>query len=303
MNMRVGIIGIGNMGSRLAKKFLSAGVDVGVFDVNQHAVNDLVQVGATSASTPADLARNYSKIITILPNSEIVKKTLFDRNGLVEGFHRESVLIEMTTSIPSVTKEIARIIEERGYQMVDAPVSGGITRAAEGTLTIMVGGKEEVFSEVLPLLEIIGSNIVHVGGIGAGHTIKVLNNLISATTLVVTGEALALGTKMGLQPNKMLEVINTSTGKSHSSEYKFPTQILPRKFDGGFSLELMVKDLTIALGIAQEEKTPMFLSSASYQLWKYAISKNAPDADHMEVIKTIEEIVGAELRESSGIKN
>lgn len=294
--MRIGIIGIGNMGSRMAKNFLKAGVDVGLFDINEMAIQELVHLGANATETPADLARTYPYIITILPNSQIVKKTIFGEKGLIKGLHPDSVIIEMTTAIPTITKEIAATLEEKGLRMIDAPVSGGVVKAEDGTLTIMVGGKEQDFEEVLPYLQIIGENIVHVGDIGAGHTIKALNNMVSATTLAVTGEALAVGVKLGLNPEKMLEVINSSTGRSFSSEFKFPTQVLTRNFGGNFSIDLMVKDITIALGMADEERAPMIIASATYQLWKQALSQSDANVDHTEVIKHIEKMAHVEIQ-------
>ncbi|MFB4164666.1 NAD(P)-dependent oxidoreductase [Alteribacillus sp. JSM 102045] len=294
--MKLGIIGVGNMGGRIAKKFLEHGVQVGVYDLNQEALRELNAAGASVAENPAQLAREYQYIITILPNAEIVKKTVLGENGVVEGFTEKNMLIEMTSSIPTVTKELAVTLEGKGHRMVDAPVSGGIKKAGDGTLTIMVGGKEEDFTEINPLLNYIGQNIVHVGEIGAGHTIKALNNLVSATTLAVTGEAISLGVKLGLDPNKMLDVINSSTGRSHSSDFKFPNQILPRKFEGGFTLDLMVKDLTIALGMADEKRTPMFISSAAYQLWKYAWANGQGELDHTTIVKFIEEMAQVEIK-------
>ncbi|TKC19466.1 NAD(P)-dependent oxidoreductase [Robertmurraya kyonggiensis] len=296
--MRIGIIGVGNMGSRMAKNFLKAGVDVGLYDINEKALQELVHLGANAIETPAELARTYPYIITILPNSNIVKATIFGENGLIEGLHRGSMIIEMTTAIPTITKEIASNLEERGLRMIDAPVSGGVVKAEDGTLTIMVGGKEQDFEEVQSYLKIIGENIVHVGSIGAGHTIKALNNMVSATTLAVTGEALALGVKLGLNPEKMLDVINSSTGRSFSSEFKFPAQVLTRNFGGNFSIDLMVKDITIALGMADEQRTPMVVSSATYQLWKQALAQSDPNVDHTEVIKHIEKMTHAEIQGS-----
>ncbi len=294
--MKVGIVGIGNMGGRLVKKFLENGVEVGIYDLDEEALNKLSSLGAHVGESPAQLAANYPYIITVLPNVNIVKDTLLRENGLLEGFQDNSVLVEMTTSIPSVTKELATVIEKNGYRMVDAPVSGGLKKADEGTLTIMVGGKKEVFSEVEPLLNYIGKNIIHVGDIGAGHTIKALNNLLTASTLAITGEVMSLGVKLGLDSNKMLEVINSSSGRSLSSEFKFPTQVMPRKFEVGFTLDLMVKDLAIAMNMADEERTPMFISSSVYQLWKKAWAQGGAGMDHTAIVKFIEEMAGVEIK-------
>ena len=179
--------------------------------------------------------------------------------------------------------------------MIDAPVSGGVKKAENGTLTIMVGGEEIDYEEVKSLLHKIGENVIHVGAIGAGHTIKALNNMISATTLAVTGEAIALGVKLGLDPNKMLEVINSSTGRSVSSDLKFPGQILNRKFDSGFTLDLMVKDLTIAMGMAEDENVPMDIANTNFQLWKQALAEEK-GSDHTAIVKYIEEKFEVEIK-------
>ena len=294
--MKVGMIGLGNMGSEIAKRLLSFEIEVGIFDINEKAVSDLVGLGAVEVNTPVELARNYPYIITILPNVAIVKEIVLGDNGLVHGFTPKSLLIEMTTSIPVVTKELSKALTDQSFRMIDAPVSGGVKKATNGTLSIMVGGDENDFLEVKSLLSKIGENVTHVGGIGAGHTIKALNNMISSTTLAITGETIALGVKLGLNPNKMLEVINSSTGRSVSSDFKFPTQIVNRKFDSGFTLDLMVKDLTIAMSMADEADVQMGIGSANYQLWQQALSKEKGQ-DHTEIVKHIEEKFKVEILE------
>lgn len=294
--MRVGIIGLGNIGGRMAKRLLEQGVEVGVFDLNKDVIQTLVNIGAEEAKSPADLAFKYQYIITVLPNVYIVKETLIGQEGLMKGLRPDSLLIEMTTSIPSVTKELSNILKNEGLRMIDAPVSGGVKKAEDGTLSIMVGGEVSDFEEVKPLLSCLGQNIFHVGEAGAGHTIKALNNMISSTTLAATAEALALGVKLGLDPTKMLNVINSSTGRSFSSDYKFPNQVLTRKFEVGFTLDLMVKDLKIAMNMAEEEKVPMFISSASFQLWKQAWSQGGGSQDHTAIVKYIEKMFDVEIK-------
>jgi len=294
--MRVGIIGLGNMGGRIAKRLLEQGVEVGIFDINKEFMRTFDRLGAEEAESPADLAAKFQYVLTVLPNVYIVKEILVGDEGLMKGLNSDSLLIEMTTSIPSETKEINKMMKQAGFRMIDAPVSGGVKKAEEGTLSIMVGGEAADFAEVEPLLSEIGQHIIHVGGIGAGHTVKALNNMISAATLAVTGEALALGVKLGLEPTKMLSVINTSTGKSFSSDFKFPNQVLTRNFEVGFTLDLMVKDLKIAMSMAEEEKVPMFISSASYQLWKQAWSQGKGSQDHTTIVKHIEEMFNVEIK-------
>lgn len=292
--MKVGLIGLGNMGSKIAKRLLKLGVDVGVYDINKTAVEELCALGANSAKTPAELATTYQYVITILPNANIVKEIVLGDNGLIEGFTPNSLLIDMTTSIPAVTKEINQTLSVANLRMIDAPVSGGVKKAEDGTLSIMVGGEEIDFEEIKSLLFKIGENVIHVGEIGAGHIIKVLNNTISATTLAATGEAMALGVKLGLDPKKMLDVINSSTGRSVSSEHKFPSHIVNRKFESGFTLDLMVKDLTIAMGMAEDEKVPMDLCTMNFRMWKQAQDEGR--FDHTAIIKHIEDKFHVEIK-------
>ena len=294
--VRAGIIGLGNMGGRMVRRLLDGGAEVGIYDVNQEAIEAMVKLGAEKAGSPADLARKFQYIITVLPNVYIVQETLQGNNGLMKGMNGESLLIEMTTSIPSVTKELSAMMSGKGLRMIDAPVSGGVKKAENGSLSIMVGGEEADYKEALPILEMLGENINHVGASGAGHTIKALNNMISATTLAATGEAMALGVKLGLDPAKMLDVINTSTGRSFSSDFKFPNQVLTRNFEVGFTLDLMVKDLKIAMSMAEQESVPMFISGASFQLWKKAWTEGRGSEDHTAIIKSIEEMFNVEIK-------
>ncbi|MCM3709120.1 NAD(P)-dependent oxidoreductase [Sporosarcina luteola] len=294
--MKIGIIGLGNMGSRITQRFLEAGVEVGVYDSNEQAMNEMAAVGADIERTPAQLASNYPYVTTLLPNASIVKEIVLGDDGLVHGMSSTSLFIEMSTSEPSSTKELNAILTSKGFRMIDAPVSGGVSKARNGSLTIMAGGEEEDYEEVQPLLSKIGENVIHVGAIGAGHTIKALNNMISATTLAVTGEAIALGVKLGLDPTKMLSVINTSTGRSASSEVKFPGQILNRKFDSGFTLDLMVKDLTIANHIAETENVSLDIANANLQVWKKALEQKKVGSDHTLIVKHIEEKYEVEIK-------
>jgi 3-hydroxyisobutyrate dehydrogenase len=288
--MKIGLIGLGNMGGQIAKRLMELGNELTVFDVNPDVVKQLESIGAKVANTPAQLAASNPYVITVLPNAHIVKSVTLGENGLLSGFKSGSTLIDMTSSVPEVTKEIGEELAQHGIRMLDAPVSGGVKKAELGTLAIMVGGEESVFNEVLPILQQIGTNITHVGGIGAGHTIKALNNLISASTMAITAEAMAVGVKLGLDPNKMLQVINTSSGRNNSSEVKFPEQVLSRKFEVGFTIDLMCKDLTIAMELAKNARAPMFASSSVFQLWQYAWSKGGGDMDHTAIVKFIEQM-------------
>ncbi len=289
--MKIGLIGLGNMGGRIAKHLMKQGNELHLYDVNTELLEHFESIGAKIANSPKALASENKYVITVLPNAEIVKQVVSGEEGLITGFKPGSILIDMTSSIPEVTKNISKELEEQSVRMLDAPVSGGVKRAEKGTLTIMVGGNEEAFSEAFPIFDMIGSNTMHVGDSGAGHTIKALNNMISATTLSVTLEALAAGIKLGLDPYKMLKVINSSTGKSNSSENKVAQQVLSGKYEGGFTLDLMYKDLTTAMEITDHAKVPAAVSNSVYQLWEYASSQeHGNKVDHTVIAKIIEKI-------------
>ncbi|HET7657772.1 MAG TPA: NAD(P)-dependent oxidoreductase [Bacillales bacterium] len=291
----IGVVGLGNMGGRIAKRLLNKGYRLHVFDANEQLVESFQTLGAIAEESLMELAVNCHFVMTVLPNAQVVKQVVLDEKGLIAGLKPGSVLIDITSSVPETTREIGGILAQKDIKMIDAPVSGGLKRAEDGTLTVMVGGAESAFSESQTVLKEIGSNIVHVGELGAGHAIKALNNLISATTFAITAEALAIGVKMGLKPSKMLEVINSSTGKNNSSENKFPQYVLTRKFNVGFSLDLMYKDLSIATDLAREAKVPSFVASTVFQLWQQAQLKGNKNTDHSEFAKLIEEMAGVEI--------
>ncbi|CAM3710635.1 NAD(P)-dependent oxidoreductase [Cytobacillus oceanisediminis] len=296
MLMKVGLIGLGNLGGRIARHLIKKGYKLSVYDLDRGLSQSFAELGAIIYESPSELARNNDYVITVLPNAQIVKSVTLGPSGLLSGFSEGSTLIDMTSSVPEITKEIGSELRKYDIHMLDAPVSGGVKKAEDGTLAIMVGGDESVFLDAYHLLSDIGFNVTHVGELGAGHTIKALNNMLCATTLAATAEVLAIGTKLGLNPAKMLEVINTSSGRSHSSEIKFPQQVLSRKFDVGFTIDLMCKDLTIANGIAEGAEVPAFISSAVYQLWQYAKSQGGGEMDHTAITQFIEGMAGVEIK-------
>lgn len=293
--MKAGLIGLGNMGGRIAKSLLKQGIELTVFDVNTDVMKEFEVLGAKTVHSLPELTENNECFITILPNAQIVKSVVLGEKGLASNLMPGSILIDMTSSDPTVTKEIGRELSKKGIHMVDAPVSGGLARAEDGTLSIMVGGEEAVVQKTLSILGNIGSNIIHVGELGAGHTIKALNNLMCAASLSITAEALAIGVKMGLDPHKMLQVINSSSGRNQASEVKFPQQVLTRKFEVGFTIDLMCKDIMIALDMARNVKVPMFVGSSVFESWMFAVSQGGGDLDHTAIAKFVEQMANIEI--------
>lgn len=295
MKQQIAVVGLGNMGGRIAKRLLEKGYSVGVYDSNADAVKAFEALGATPYDSLHSLGAAHKYVLTVLPNAKIVREVVLGDAGLAAGMQHGSILIEMTTSEPAVTQDIAAALAQSGIQMIDAPVSGGVKKAESGALTIMVGGADHILKEVQPLLQCLGEKIIHVGAIGAGHTAKAINNLITATTLAITSEALVLSVKMGVDAQKMLNVINAGSGRSAASETKFPDQILSRKFAPGFSMALMSKDVGIALAMAREVGSPVWISEAVQKLWAHGVEKGRGDMDHTAIALTVEDLGGVEL--------
>lgn len=294
--MNIAVVGLGNMGGRIAKRLLQQGRAVGVYDTNQETVGAFVALGAKAYDSLHDLGAAHRVVLTVLPDAEIVREVVLGDSGLAGGMQAGSVLIDMTSSVPSVTKAIASALSANGIQMLDAPVSGGVAKAESGTLTIMVGGDATTLAAVQSILDDIGEKIIHVGPIGAGHTAKALNNLITATTLAITSEAMALGVKMGLDAQTLLDVINHGSARSAASETKFPQQVLSGKFAPGFSMALMCKDVGIAVDMAHKARLPVAVSSSVYELWKYGVARGQGDRDHCAIALVVEELAGVQIR-------
>ncbi|MGE5254060.1 MAG: NAD(P)-dependent oxidoreductase, partial [Planctomycetaceae bacterium] len=233
MKEKVGFIGLGAMGVPMSQRLLEAGYPLVVFDVRKEAVETIVKKGARGAASSKEVAEQCGKVITIVPNSEAVEQVVFAPAGLLEGMKAGSVLMEMTSAYPPSTLKVNQALAAKGVHMIDAPVSGGVVGAVAGTLSVMVGGDEEIFESCRPILSVMGKNLFYIGGIGFGHALKAINNFLSATTLAATSEALILASKMGISPQWAVEVLQVSTGRSYSTELKIPKFVLPRTFNSG----------------------------------------------------------------------
>lgn len=288
--MRVGFIGVGQMGKWMAEHLLNAGYEVTIFDKNPDEVPGLQEKGARAASSVSELGRENNFVITMLPNSTVVEEVVAGVDGLFSAMMPGGVIIDMSSSYVLSTRRLAEDAKLKKLAFLDAPVSGGVKGAREGTLTIMVGGNPDDFQTVLPILQHIGKKITLVGQTGAGHALKALNNYLSAASLYATTEAMVLAKTLGLDLNVALESINTSSGQSYSTHYKFPNFVLPRTFDSGFSLELLLKDVKMATSLARDNKVPVFLASAVEQIYEAALRSGDPNLDHTEVVKFLEGI-------------
>jgi 3-hydroxyisobutyrate dehydrogenase len=256
--------------------------------------------GVTVVDALTSVGDGAEAVILMLPDSDVVERVLLGRaggarptdgersgDGLLARLPAGATVIDMSSSDPARTKVLARTLAEAGVTLIDAPVSGGVAGARAGTLTVMVGGPAESFETFRPMLAAIGSRVVHAGDVGAGHAVKALNNLMSAAHLLASSEALIAGQRFGLDPAIMLEIINGSSGRSWSTQNKWPAFVLTEKYDAGFSLRLMVKDIKLALAIEQATGTPSTASAAVVAAWEAAAADLPADADHTAIARWV----------------
>jgi 2-hydroxymethylglutarate dehydrogenase len=292
----IGFIGLGAMGAPMAQNLLKAGYPLVVYDMREKAMEDLTQAGARKGSSIKDIAGQSSIVITMLPSSTEVEAVVLGKDGVIDNARSVKMVIDMSSSFPTSTKMVCERLNAKGIKMVDAPVSGGAKGAREVTLTIMVGGEEADYKECLPILQAMGKNIYYVGKIGSGHAVKALNNLCSAGTMAITSEAMVVATKMGLDPDKVIEIINVSSGRSWSSQYKFPTFVLNDAFNSGFTIGLLNKDIEMATRLGREQHIPMYVSAIVQQIYNYAVGKGAGKDCHASIIKFMEEWADVKVR-------
>src|SRR5919202_4581020 len=289
MKPRIGFVGLGNIGFPMCRRLLESGYEVLAYDANQEAVSRLEDTPAEPADSLKTLAA-ADVVLLSLPGSDVVEEVVLGEGGLAERLSSGKVLIDTSSSRPSSTRDLAKKLAESGVEMLDAPVSGGVLRAEEGKLAVMVGGRREVFEECYGIFRAFGAEIFHVGDNGAGHLAKSLNNLLSATTLASAAEAVILAEGAGIAPETLLDVLNAGNGRSYSTEVKFPRYILDRSFDDGFALGLMVKDLKIALEPAAEMGHPMFSGSTITQLWQAAAAQGYGSEGHTSIYAFLENL-------------
>ncbi len=295
----IGFVGVGNMGWPMAACLVGAGYAVAVADARRGTAENFVQqVGGGAPHTLAELAGGAGVVVTMLPTSAIVEQVLADDgDNLLAGLRPGTVVIDMTSGLPAVTQALAAKVAERGAVLIDAPVSGGVSRAKTGKLAIMVGGDAEVIERVRPVLASMGSTITRCGAVGAGQAMKALNNLVSAGGFLIGIEALLVGQRFGLEPGLMVDVLNASTGMNNSTQRKFRQFVLSRAFDSGFSLDLLVKDLSIALQMAKDTATPVPFSAVCRDMVAGALGLLGPGQDHTALAQLSERLAGTELKE------
>jgi 3-hydroxyisobutyrate dehydrogenase len=293
----VGFVGVGNMGWPMAACLVKAGFTVSVNDARRETADNFVQqVGGSAPDSLRQLAGASDVIVTMLPTSAIVERVLADGDdNLFSGLKPGTIIIEMSSGVPSVTKRLAEQIAALGGTLIDAPVSGGVPRARTGQLAIMVGGDEATIDRAMPVLSAMGTSVLRTGAVGSGQAMKALNNLVSTGGFLIGIEALLIGQRFGLDPGLMTDVLNAATGMNNSTQKKFRQFVLSRKFDAGFTMGLLAKDLSIALQVGRETATAAPLSALVNEMIVSAQAKFGPDADHTEMARLCELLAGTEL--------
>jgi 3-hydroxyisobutyrate dehydrogenase len=293
----VGFIGVGNMGWPMAACLVRAGFGVHVNDHRREVANNFVQqVGGSAPDTLRQLAQASDVIVTMLPTSAIVETVLSGGDdNIFAGLKPGTILIEMSSGVPSVTQRLAEQVAALGAVLIDGPVSGGVPRAKTGQLAIMVGGDAGAIDKAMPVLSAMGSSVLRTGAVGSGQAMKALNNLVSTGGFLIGIEALLIGQRFGLDPGVMTDVLNAATGMNNSTQKKFRQYVLSRGFDAGFTMGLLAKDLSIALQVARETSTAAPLSALVREMIVSSEALYGPNADHTEMARLCERLVGEEL--------
>jgi 3-hydroxyisobutyrate dehydrogenase len=294
--MNIAFLGLGAIGRPMASRIAAAHLPLVVWNrTSERAAEFARQTGARHAATPADAARNADVIITCLSTSPDVYSLLDGADGLIAGMKNGATLVDCTSGDPGTSRRIAQRLSESGVSFLDAPVSGGVSGAEKGTLTIMVGGDAAVLDRVRPVLETFGQKIVHCGDVGAGDTVKAVNQAFLAIHLLAAAEGLATLVKEGVDPTKALEVINASSGRSNSSMNLIPERVLTRAFPRTFRLALLEKDIGIAAAMARDNRVPAPVTQLTADVFRIARGELGELADHVEIVRLVEQWAGVEI--------
>ena len=293
--MDIGFIGLGNMGFPMARRLVEAGHRVTVFDTRREPIDRLVALGAEPASSVREVADRVETVMASLPTPDIVFAVAAGKGGLIEG-NRVRRFVDLSTTGAVMANRIFETLGAREIVQIDSPVSGGVNGAEKGTLAVMVSGPRAEVAAVEPALKVIGKVFFIGEQPGAGQTMKLCNNFLSATAMAATSEAMVMGVKAGLDPRIMLDVINAGSGRNTATEDKFPKRVLPGTFNLGFTSGLMMKDVGLALSEAKALGVPMDIAEAVARALKLACEEVGPDKDVTTVVQPIERRAGVTVR-------
>jgi 3-hydroxyisobutyrate dehydrogenase-like beta-hydroxyacid dehydrogenase len=293
----IGFVGLGNMGRPMATNLLAAGYALTVTDLRREAASELEALGAAWAETPRAVAHASTVTFTALPGPDEVRAAYAGPDGLLAGAGPGSIAIDVSTSTPATLIDLAADAASRGVELLDAPVSGGVRGARTGTLVVMVGGAPDAFERCRPMLEVVGSSVVHMGRLGSGYVTKLVNNYMGMTNAIASMEAMVLGVKAGLDPERLLEVVNQGTGASHMTRTLYPYLVFRRSFyPARFSMELAAKDFRLAVDLADELQVPLRVGRAAFEALAEAASGELAEADMSAYITRLEAAAGVEVR-------
>jgi 3-hydroxyisobutyrate dehydrogenase len=285
---KIAFIGLGKMGLAMASRLVSAGYDIRGFDVSKNACDAFLQIGGKVSLSVVDAVKGSDLLITMLPDGVTVSQVVLGEKGAVSVMGKGTFLIDMSSSAPLETRALGAELAKDGLKMMDAPVSGGVAKAVDGTLTVMVGGDADILKLVKPILINIGNSVIYTGGLGSGHAAKALNNFVSAAGLSAACEAVLIGKEFGIDPSILVDVMNQSTGRNNSTQVKLKPHILSGLFGSGFSMELMTKDLKTAAELAHKLNVPQRGADYEAELWSLALKSLVNGADHTEIFCYLE---------------
>lgn len=298
--MNIGFIGIGNMGRPMAQHILEAGYDLVVNDLRKKAAQYLLKKGAQWKDTPKEIAETCQIVFSSLPAPHDVEEVVYGANGLMSGWKRGDIYVDMTTNSPTIIRRIAEDAKAKGVEVLDTPVSGGTKGAEDGTLTFMVGGNESCLQKVREILKTMGTSIFHVGDIGCGNVVKLVNNIIATTCHLITAESMVLGVKAGVNAEKLREVIVASTGNNWWLEHLYPRTVMQGDFEPGFRIALAIKDIGLALDLGRELGVPQPIAAVTEQRFLEAKAAGLGDKGTQALILRLEELAGVQVR-SAGV--
>ncbi len=292
---KIGFIGLGIMGSPMAKNLLKAGYSLTVYDIVPEKIDDVVKAGAQAGSSNKEVAEKSEIVITVLPNSPEVKEAVLGVDGVLDGADPGTILVDMSSIAPLASKEVSERAKEKGVVVLDAPVSGGEPKAVDGTLAIMVGGPQETFEKVRDILGVMGASVTLVGEIGSGNMTKLANQIIVALNIAAMSEAMVLAAKAGVDPEKVFQAIRGGLAGSTVLDAKMPL-VLEGNFKPGFRIELHIKDLANALDTAHEVGVPVPLSGAVMEVMQALKVDDKGADDHGGIIQFYEKLAKVEVR-------
>lgn len=295
MTAKIGFIGLGTMGKWMALNMMKAGYPLTVYDINPAAVQFLTGQGAAAAKSPAELAAAVDWLFMSLPDTEIVEAALFAENGVAQGAKPGLIVIDLSTISYIPTLEINRKLKEKGVIFADAPVSGMEARAQEGKITVMFGGDEGLFNTVRPAFDAIGNQIVYMGGIGCGQLTKLINQLLFNISCAGLAEVLPMAVKLGLDPEKVGQVVTTGTGRSFAADFFIPLT-LKNKFDEGYPVKAAYKDMISAAEISAHKGIPLPVVNATAVTFQMAMAEGFGDLSKGGLIRVFEKLLGTEYR-------